>query len=315
MGVLVLALWLGARNAHAVAYDEARGVVVLFGGADARAVRGDTWILDGARWRLARRDGPPPRTFPVMAYDAARRQVVLWGGNRVLFGPEGATGTELGDTWVWNGRRWRRLAVPGPEPRAEAAAAYDRRRRRVVLFGGTALAPDGARRRFGDTWEFDGRAWTRVATTGPAARSGAAMAYDERRGRVVLFGGSGPPPSGETWEWDGARWERVPSGDAPGRFNSAAAGTPDGVLRFGGWDGRRRVAETWRYRDGVWTLLDAAGPAARNHAALAYDRARRRVILVGGHDGERVFGDTWRFDRAWVRLVDAPPEARVDNGH
>jgi hypothetical protein len=35
------------------------------------------------------------------------------------------------------------------------------------------------------------------------------MAFDERRGRVVLYGGSGPRENlGDTWEWDGVRWPR-----------------------------------------------------------------------------------------------------------
>jgi hypothetical protein len=325
MACIAIGLWLalaaatpGVRNAHAMAYDEARGVTVLYGGADERAVRGDTWAWDGARWRRVARGGPPARTFPVLVADAARRELLLFGGNRVLFGTDADLHPYLGDTWSWDGARWRARRVAGPEPRAEAAAAYDRARGRVVLFGGLAEIVDGKRRRFGDTWEWDGRAWTQVASSGPSARSGAAMAFDERRGRVVLFGGSGPPPSDETWEWDGARWERVAGATAPGRFNSAAAfdAARGRVLRFGGWDGKGRVAESWWYDGAAWTPLEGDGPSARNHAALAFDRRRGRVVLHGGHDGERIFGDTWEHDgTTWRRAAAAPPLIRVENGH
>lgn len=38
---------IGVRNAHAMTYDSSRGRVVLFGGADASKVCGDTWEWDG----------------------------------------------------------------------------------------------------------------------------------------------------------------------------------------------------------------------------------------------------------------------------
>jgi len=309
---------LGVRNAHAMAYDAKRGVVVLFGGADARSVKGDTWIWDGATWTQASEHGPTPRTFPALAFDGGRAQVVLFGGRRVLFGTDADRRTVLADTWVWDGSAWRQVPVTGPPARAEAVSAYDPRRDRVVLFGGYT-DEDGARQRLGDTWEWDGASWTRVASDGPAATNGAALAFDAARGKIVLFGGGRPAggPSPDTWEWDGRDWERVTSAVAPGRYNSAAVSDPaGGVIRFGGWDGTRRVAETWAYRDGGWSLLSTAGPSARNHAALAADPRRGRIVLFGGHDGDRVFGDTWEWDGSrWSPRSDQAAEARVDNGH
>jgi hypothetical protein len=254
-----------------------------------------------------------------MAFDAAREQVVLFGGRRVLFGSEGAWNTVLADTWVWNGRTWREAPVSGPPARAEAAVAYDSRRERVVLFGGYTDAA-GERRRLGDTWEWDGRRWQQVDSTGPSPRNGAAMAFDRSRERVVLFGGSAGP-SAETWEWDGRAWERVDTGSVPGRFNSTAAYVENQhrVVRFGGWDGRGRVAETWSYTPDdllPWRVLTTAGPAPRNHTAIVYDRARNRIVLFGGHDGENVFGDTWEWDGAgWTFRTGVRPERRVANGH
>lgn len=42
-----------------------------------------------------------------------------------------------------------------------------------------------------DTWEWDGKEWTQMADTGPAARGEAAVAFDSKRGQVVLLA----PPS------------------------------------------------------------------------------------------------------------------------
>ncbi len=86
--------------------------------------------------------------------------------------------------------RWTEITGPQPPARVEAAAAWDPKRKRLVLFGGYTWTA-GVRERLQDTWEFNGAAWARFSTTGPAPRSGAAMAFDAELGQVVLFGGSG----------------------------------------------------------------------------------------------------------------------------
>ena len=48
--------------------------------------------------------------------------------------------------------------------------AYDSKRGRTVLFGGSAGNVN-----LNDTWEWDGQDWTQVADTGPPARGGHAM--------------------------------------------------------------------------------------------------------------------------------------------
>ena len=113
--------------------DPVRGALVLVGGADAQAVRAETWIRKGGVWRPAGPGGPGPRTFPAAAFDRRRGRLVLFGGNRVLFGPEKARDTLLDDTWEWDGAAWKRLPVSGPPERSESGACFDERRGRVVL--------------------------------------------------------------------------------------------------------------------------------------------------------------------------------------
>ena len=67
---------------------------------------------------------------------------------------------------------------------------------------------------------------TTVATwhTSPAAREGAAMAYDQARGQTVLYGGyrfTGGPAKydsnlAETWLFDGFNWQRKTPDHSPG---------------------------------------------------------------------------------------------------
>jgi hypothetical protein len=88
------------------------------------------------------------------------------------------------------------------------------------------------------------------------------------------------------------------------------------LVRFGGWDGERRTADTWLNDGERWIQVVVASPFPRNHAAMAYDPARERAVLFGGHDGDNVFGDLWEWDGVrWVASYQVPIEPRLDNGH
>ena len=64
-----------------------------------RPYLGDTWTWDGTDWTQRHpAHSPPGRDSMGMAYDAARGQVVLFGGVRRPF--------YLGDTWTWDGTDW-----------------------------------------------------------------------------------------------------------------------------------------------------------------------------------------------------------------
>ena len=308
----------GVRNAHAMAYDSHRNRIVLFGGADASKVRGDTWEWDGQKWTLMSLAGPGPRTFPTMTYDSLRRRVILFGGNRVLFGRSRNDNQYLDDTWEWDGQRWSQIRATGPPARAEAVMVFDVKRGRSVLFGGHTITEKG-RNWLGDTWEWDGTRWVALQASGPSPRNGAAAIYDTDRERTVLFGGNTQQGvSGETWEWDGKQWTKNASAVVEGRFNSVMAYDElrREVIRFGGRFGGRAFGDTWEYRGVRWRSLTSSGPEARNHAAMVYDRRHRNVILFGGHDIANVFGDTWEWDgKRWLRRGAGKVERRFDNGH
>lgn len=307
----------GVRNAHGLAFDGQH--TVLFGGATERAVVADTWGWDGHAWRLLASTGPAGRTFPVMV-SAPGAGAVLFGGRRVLFGTGVRASEFLDDLWTWTGQAWSPASpsASAPPGRAEAAGAWDPRRRRLVIFGGYT-AREGEIDLLGDTWEFgDGRWHQFVPSVAPSPRHGAAAWFDEALAEVVLFGGNGA--SAEMWSWNGTRWRRRGDADMPGRYNIAvSAGEADlPVLLFGGWNGRARTGDTWTWRDGVGRRLFATKPAPspRNHATVAFDRRRGRYVLVGGHDGRRVFGDVWEADqRGWERRLAVPALRRIGNAH
>ncbi|HEY3241820.1 MAG TPA: hypothetical protein VGM03_00590, partial [Phycisphaerae bacterium] len=288
-----------ARIYHAMAYDSARGVVVLFGGHDANGLNGQTWEWDGMTWTLVDAGdpngitAPRPREENAMAYDAARGEAVLFGG---YFGSNAWSG----ETWAWDGAAWSLRATNGPSPRGAHALAYDSARGVTVLFGGGSGGCSGC----GETWEWDGTTWTeRNPTLSPDPRHSHVMAYDSARGVTVLFGGYFfGSILGDTWEWDGSTWILRNTPVSPGpRFRLGTAydaGRGVAVL-FGGDDsspGAPYLAETWEWNGATWTQKIVSGPGARELHALAYDSARSRVVLFGGHDNSNNYlADTWEY--------------------
>lgn len=282
------------RHAHAMVYDPVRAVVFLFGGSDGSAAFNDTWVWDGLEWvQLAPSMSPEPRFDFGMAYDGDRNRVVLFGGRR-------ANGTVLGDTWEYYDEEWHYCDVAtAPAARAGCSMVYDAMRQRVILFGGRGAGSDF----YADTWAWDGSAWTNLApATNPSARAGYGMAYDVARDRVVLFGGEcggSPYILGDTWELDGetTTWTQVSSGGPAPRY---AIGTiaydpmRQRVVLFGNNDYGNPVPhyfqDMWTWDGAGWQVCPVVGPLAGSDGTVAYDEARKTLVLFGGFPA---VGDTW----------------------
>jgi hypothetical protein len=254
------------RGEAAVAFDKARGDMVLFGGTSFPAALGDTWTWDGKLWTQHHAAaGPEARYYGAMAYDDARQQVVLFGGI-------GVGQAALQDTWAWNGRTWRQLHT------AQAPAygyswqapqmAYDPISRRVIIYGftedykpqmwawngsdwtqlstsgfmnpGESIYDDGNRlltvatgrqpvngRFVFQTWSWTGSNWAVVETPfTPAIDSITSSAYDASRGELVVV-------NGDTWTWDGFSWSRRhPSKQPPTGYMAYVPGLRE-VVSFG----------------------------------------------------------------------------------
>jgi hypothetical protein len=134
-----------ARHAHALAYDSARGVTVLFGGSGSSELLGDTWeYRDGSWVETTPSTSPPARFAHALAYDSVRGVTVLFGGER--------GGEQLADTWEYDGSGWTRIETPhAPSARKKHALSFDPSSGLVMLFGGV-----GGGDVLGDTWEYRG---------------------------------------------------------------------------------------------------------------------------------------------------------------
>jgi len=135
-------------------FDASRAKIVLFGGfATTSGALGDTWEFDGNTWTQVEDIGPDA------CFNAA---LVFKGGRCGLYGgasaPAGASPppTIFSFSWEWDGAHWTAKQDIGPGPRVGHSMAYDSARQRIVLFGGSELALDGAQSAgsvTGETWE------------------------------------------------------------------------------------------------------------------------------------------------------------------
>jgi uncharacterized protein (TIGR03437 family) len=230
-----------ARFGHTTIFDPVRRRLVVFGG-QAGGFFSDVWAYDvaGNAWQQLAPDnaGPSRRYGHSAIYDSARDRMVISHG----FTDAG----RFDDTWAFDlaSGRWQNLSPSGTRPlrRCLHHAVYDARNQQMLLFGGCASGNGPCP--LDDLWAFDltRNQWTqRSSTPRPAARQWYAMAFDSRRQRLVLFGGSGGRGSlNDTWEYDPAAdaWAQLsPRGETPAarsRHEAAFVSETGATFFFGG---------------------------------------------------------------------------------
>jgi len=261
---------------------------------------------------------PEPRGYSIVAFDADRRKLILYGG-----------GFGMNDLWeldvptaTWTPRNDCGAMTPPPWDYdvfgALPQGVFDRARRRLLMFSGT----DGV------VWEWDPatNVWTkRAPAPGAIAPTGIlpTVAYDETRGRALVFAYdmlASPPPytNISLWVWDGATgaWsEPIPDG-LPWTYSELPAvaydAGRDALWMFGGSE-IEQDDRLWRLDIATWKLTNltpvprpAAWPAWRGQARMAYDAGRDRLVLFGGyHDGQP--RDLWELDPATMTWRNRTP--------
>ncbi len=249
--------------------------------------------------------GPGARRGAAMAYDSAR-------GVTVMFGGETLSGV-LGDTWEWDGKEWAQLSDMGPAARTDAGMVFAAGEKVCVLFGGNPATGTG--QLLGDTWRWDGTAWTEILDAGPPARCAHGMAFDSNRNRVVLFGGleAASTASGDTWEFDGTAWteQKVTGPSARSGLSMAYDDAGKRVVVFGGLDGSNNACgDTWTWDGQTWVQIAEFGPAARYNAAMSGGQGS--LVLMGGvissSTTQAPSVDTWQLSgNLWKQLENIGP--------
>ncbi len=296
-----------ARANHAAAYDDARNVLVLVGGRSGSAYVRTLWerasaLAPGvASW--TKQPTSLVADFAAMAYDSNRQRLVLYGFINSL----------EAQTWEYDGATWSQKALPlQPSTRLGTSMIYDATRQRVVLFGGYN---NGTTELYGDTWEYDGTAWTQLApATPPPARWYASLTYDSARGVVVMHGGASTVVLSDTWELANGEWTMRVAHSVTSplrRFGATLAYLPSknrSVLFGGQLPSGYYATDTWEYNAGTWSqVTTSAAPPARVFSSFTLDAQRSALVLIGGITdigGGGSLDDVWEYTQTgWSRVT------------
>jgi hypothetical protein len=297
-----------ARQSSAMVFVTTRGKPLLYGGAGA-VTYDDTWEYDAAAstWSpLSLPTKPSSRAGHMMAYDPGRNVVVLFGGSSGFL-------STRNDTWELGLFGWLDRTMAGPPGRNGGVMAYSDTRDKMVLFGGTSGGEAS------DTWEYDGAAWTQVATgtkTPPARAS--ATAVTDGSGDVVMIGGvqAFSDAFDDVWRYGSdMKWvEQTPQLTPPARATPIAYDTVAQTSLIISGVGNGFPQDSWQF-DGSWQL-GVVPPDWRFHHGLAYDETQRRAVMFGGVSGGfQVTDSTYCYStdsRTWSPLGGPTPPARTD---
>jgi hypothetical protein len=148
----------------------------------------------------------------------------------------------------------------------------------------------------------------------PSSGEDVAMAWDQTRHRLLLYGGKGDDNinQDELWSFDAStrRWSEIettsPRPDPREDHTFVLDEENDVYVLFGGEDGPTSN-ETWLFDpvDASWAqVTDATTPALESHVSI-YDPRAKRMLVYGGmratidEDGDShksIEGDTWAMD-------------------
>ena len=210
--------------------------------------------------------------LPSLAYDASRRQVVLFN-NR-------------GETWLWAQDRWRQAhPTVSPSGRIGAVAAWDPLMGAVLLVGGQSYADETV---LHDTWAWNGSNWREFGTrtASPLEAFAFAMTYDSDLEQMVLVGSDfrlGTPV--RLWTWDGAAWHEHRSAGGPVSPVPVVAYDPltETVLAVSARCSRAVCQpETWSWNGASWEQLEPAHQPgfAFSSMTMVADPISRRLVLL-----------------------------------
>lgn len=189
---------LGAR----MVYDSESDRIILFGNFSTETFREtpETWVYDyeSNSWMKMEPTGTMPQglNFFAMSYDGNADRVIAWMCE--ASGPQCRIRIYDYDSNTWDERE---TETPSTS-REYNAMVYDPKTGLNILFGGNSFK--GV---LNETWGYDyaSNTWTLLpAINPPSPRAWHAMAYDDKAGLIIMFGGgkSKTKLTDETWSYN-----------------------------------------------------------------------------------------------------------------
>lgn len=280
----------------AVAYDAERKLVVLMTPGPGQQLAGalQTWTWDGRVWsRKTPSVSPPARASALVAYDEARRVIVLYGG----LGRSGG----FNDTWEWDGSQWsqRQPAHTPDPPQQPGSMAYDPSTHHMLLFQWTGHPAGSAV----ETWSWDGKDWALLKPAHLPSFFNGTLAFDGKR--LILIGDSFDGSRLETWGWTGSDWTllatRHPISVQPVGFDAASRQ----VIAYGGGPGD----DTWAWDGMTWTRAHPKHAPAASMSQLVYVKSLNRLVGFAGTDVGPITGMYSWDGYDWSALGSGSPPA------
>jgi hypothetical protein len=208
---------------------------------------------------------------------------------------------------------WSSLSTPsGPPGLSDATEAYDPANQTIVLFGGLTSngSPSDA------TWVWSGSTWSQAVPQiqGPAARSGASLAYSQTLNQLVLFGGMASTGLlNDTWAWNGQSWVALtPTTAPPVREDASLAVDANGnLVLFGGTGAIQSSSSVIQGSPATTDPAASTAPAASTDSATSAASTPSATETAASTDLE-VLADTWVWDGSdWGLQSGAEPPART----
>jgi hypothetical protein len=239
-----------------------------------------------------------------IAYDSVRNKLVMFGG--YTFGP---AEPRIGVHEYTPGVGWAKVCADGP-PCYDTVPTWAASPSAVFAFNRAILVHASGTFQ----WNPTSKLLEKFAATPDLKRSGAALAYDTVRNRLVAYGDN--TGKSDTWETNSITWTQVLTTGPLGVKNASLTYHPTRA-RVMLWASSSSTSGLWSWNGAAWTAIavDGTGPAARPNAAFAYDQKNGKLVLFGGGD---LGGSSPSncFDNPWSTPFDSNKDfrtcARVD---
>jgi len=218
---------------------------------------------------------PGARWGHVLIYHNTSGNILLFGGKNKQ------SGQFLNDTWIWEGKEWKKIDVPGPSARGFCAITFHKVRNTILLHGGRGN--DGVT--YSDLWEWNGTNWYQIEKNSSFKADHHQIVYLEDQNKILAFGGwNGENINGDTWLWFD-KWEQleIPSPPKRGAFSMVYNKKENNVILFGGLWLNGQYADLWKWSDKEW--LPMGGPydnSSLDHHSMIFDTRLQQIIGFGG---------------------------------
>jgi hypothetical protein len=225
----------------------------------------------------------------------------------VMHGGWGAAGkwTPLSEMWKLDASGWQQMDSQGAPAFSHHSMVFDSSRQVLVICGQPEMMNSA-----NEIWEYSNNAWSKTYSLPGTDFGDAELAYDTARERIVLYRGAFDGRV-ETWELENGAWlKKTPAQKPVATFDGAlfAYDAAHGKcvlvaedVKLGSTD-----TQTWLW-DGVnWIQSHGNQPLDIVASGMAYDEARREIVLLSAQM------NTWVFDgSAWTQKSPAHSPAYI----